>query len=74
MYYLFYFGLYTGNIIPSAFSLMLKNVYTNTITDHKWDLSPRMKIFLFREEEFGIKLQRCGHPHLILLFSIMIQA
>lgn len=74
MYYLFYFGLCTGNIIPSAFSFTFKNVYTNTRTDHKWDLSPRMKIFLFREGEFGIKLQRCGHPHLILLFSIMIKA
>lgn len=65
MCYLLYFGLYTGNIIPSAFSLIFKKVYTNMIIDHKWNLSQRrMKGFLILPEEMcGIKLQRCGHSH-----------
>jgi len=32
-----------------------------------------MKIFLFREEKFGIKLKSCGDPHLIVLFNRIIE-
>lgn len=64
MYYLLYFGHYTGNIILQNLGKCLKKVYTNMVIEHKWYLSQRrMKIF-FRGEMFGIKFQRHGHLHL----------